>query len=864
MRRLLVVVSLLCSGIITLPAAAAAVAAKDRGVSQTAAQAAAGRSKTLLNPSWRFLGGSTPLAAEGPDFNDKAWAYVSVPHTWANITGWPTYSHAWYRTDFSVASLPPGARVYLFFEGVATLADVYVNGQHLGQHRGAYTACCFDATAALHADGKNLLAVHVSNDPVETKDCLPSGKANMLYWVYGGIYRKAWLVVAPAVHVFPELGSSGVFIAPKNVSETSAELYVRTAVRNSTSAAGSYTVRHRVRDAQGAETAVLTGNVTVPANATADVTIRGEVKRPRLWSPASPHLYSVETEILDGSKLCDQVVERTGIRWIQLTPEGFRLNGAQLLIRGVAKHQETEYRQTAVSDADLRTDFDNLQDLGVNSVRLPHYPHARLEYDLADERGILVWAENGHSNEGGHSETGDLITREMVRQNFNHPSIVFWSCGNEANGAAAAKYAEVIRGEDGTRLITYASNGAKPKTVDFLAFNVYQGWYNGPYTKFNDRIVSETGAGGSIATHCPYGQEKHSIDRYEPEEYQQIVAEQRCQVMFRDKPETRPMLYWWAFREFGNNKYLDRNSKGLLTYANFKKDVYYLFKTFLRPNEPVVHIASKTYFVRTAEADNGIKVYSNLPRLTLSLNGVSQGQRANGQYQHAGGLKVDNVFFWKAKLFQGRNEVVVSDGRGHSDRGVLYFAGEGGLPAAEDKYPLVVDLRSSNPENPAYFLGDEVRAQWPVYYECGGHADNTFDELPADLAGAQRIATRRTSNADQQTDLSFSIGRWAPGADVYVVFAAEEASQKTEKKVHSRPITRTPHPTAEAFQKKLAAAEFVDAGLTGQWRDSGLNLVALRVYRKSCKAGEAVKIDGAALDYAVLVKPRGAEQPKSK
>ena len=190
----------------------------------------------------------------------------------------------------------------------------------------------------------------------------------------------------------------------------------------------------------------------------------------------------------------------------------------------MSKHQETEYRASAVTDADLIQDWNNLEDLGVNYVRLVHYPHAELEYDEADRRGIMVWAENGHTNSGAPTSNGDKITREMVYQNYNHPSIIFWSAGNEASGTTAtSQYAAVIQAADSSRPVVYASSGQTPSNVDFIFRNTYAGWYSGSmydFLKASDHWISETGAGMVVGTHTAnYFAMNHTVNSYEPEEY---------------------------------------------------------------------------------------------------------------------------------------------------------------------------------------------------------------------------------------------------------------------------------------------------------------------------------------------------------
>src|SRR5262249_19674306 len=213
---------------------------------------------------------------------------------------------------------------------------------------------------------------------------------------------------------------------------------------------------HRVLDPSRAQVATLEGSLSLDAGGQDEVVSTTRIPRPRLWSTADPSLYTVETETVVEGRPSDRVTERFGFRHFRFDGKGITLNGAPILLRGVGKHQETEDRLSAVSDADLRQEWALLKDLGVNFVRLAHYPHAALEYDLADEQGVLVWAENGHSNERKVAETGDAITREMVLQNYNHPSIVMWSVGNETGFLRVNRYAAVVKATDPTRLVAYA------------------------------------------------------------------------------------------------------------------------------------------------------------------------------------------------------------------------------------------------------------------------------------------------------------------------------------------------------------------------------------------------------------------------
>jgi beta-galactosidase len=628
---------------------------------------------------------------------------VAVPHTWGDA---PRRS-AWYRTRFTSGPVDPDQRVYVSFEGVATRADVYLNGTRLGGHLGAYTAFTLDATPAL-VTGPNVLAVRVSNHPQDTVDALPSGAGKQLYRAYGGIYRKVWLLRTRAAHFDPlDHGSSGVYVTPSNVTSGGADLAVRARLRNASPAARTLRFVARLTDADDRPVDRQEQTIDVPAGAVAEASVQGRIASPRLWSPRTPYLYRLHAELWDGARLVDALTERTGFRDFRMRDGAFVLNGEPILLRGVGKHQETEHHLAAVTDDELREDFANLKDLGVNFVRLAHYPHARLEYDLADELGLLVWAENGHSNSWKVDvASGETITREMVRQNYNHPSIVMWSVGNEAAFVRVNPFAAAVKADDTQRLVVYASNtGVQGKKrqpdLDLIAHNTYRGWYRGEPWDFEERAralryIAESGGGCVVTNHTDHLAARHVVDSFEPEEFRQELAEVHFQTVFREHPQEVPLYLVWILRDFGFDKYKGRNTKGLLTGSNLRKDAYYLYRSFLRPDDPLVHIASKTRFVREGSADDGIKAYSNQPALSLVLNGVPQGELRNGAFRHRNGRRVDNVFHWRVPLREGRNDVRVADASGHEDTAVVYYHAPGRPAPPTGPDDPIEDLRSSN------------------------------------------------------------------------------------------------------------------------------------------------------------------------
>jgi beta-galactosidase len=820
---------------------------------------------------WDFCQDTTPEGTKPVLPQDAEWTRLKIPHVFRH-SGLPDESAGWYRRIFTVASDETDKHFYLMLEGAATVKDVYINGKHVGRHRGAYTAAAFDLTPGVKFGQSNTLLLRVSNRDSESADCL---SRSTLYYINGGLYRKAWLIKTGAVHIYPDMGSCGVYITPANITADKANLNVRTVVYNPLDKPVDVAVDHTVTIPHSDKLIRFEAQKTLEPNEKAIISSTGVVPQPKLWDIGRPNLYTVQTELYADGKLSDAVTDTCGFRTITVKDNTFYLNGRKFISRGVNKHHQSEHNWNALSDEELLWEWDMMMDMGCNTVRLAHYPHSRLEYDIADKNGIAVWAENGLAgqlwNDPGNEEKyvtvdGERITREMVRQNFNHPSILFWSSGNETIQEVASRYAAVIREEDTTRLVTFAANRNNPEYTDFVAFNTYDGWYGGHYADFKNRgkntFISETGAGSWITHHIPYGMIQWDVDHYEPEEYAGMFAEYRLQTVCVDDVENRPMFLWWNFREFYNLKFKkNRNTKGIVTLGGMPKDIYYLFRAFYNPENPVLHICGRHYFLRQTAPDNGIKVYSNAQEVELILNDVSRGKHKNGDYrlpdsekkQRNGtvtpvpGSRVNNVFLWKTPLRPGRNVVEVCDGRGLSDTMIIYQKpSDGPMPVKENA--LVSDLKSSNTNNPAVFINRPVESQGPFYYNVDGSSDNTFDVLPEQVENAVWIATRRLSDPNMKTDLSF---RLTEEATVYVLL-----STGTFPNVILREPNKEMQDAAAALTEALSAVGFRDTGVKTTWRGHDMWLANCGLWSRAVRSGKTITIPGHVLDYIVLIKPR--------
>jgi beta-galactosidase len=369
-------------------------------------------------------------------------------------------------------------------------------------------------------------------------------------------------------------------------------------------------------------------------------------------------------------------------------------------------------------------------------------------------------------------------------------------------------------------------------------------------------FISEIGAGGVVTTHCDYNQADWKVNKYEPEEYQQLVSEHNFQQSFRGDDSHLGLFCVWCLRELSDGKYkgpVGINTKGLLTYAGDKKDIYYLYRSFLRPDVPTIWIASKRYFLRRGAVDNGIKVYSNARQVTLMLNGRNVSTLDNGSYVIPAGpwtLHTRNkkkssspgpsatpmptgtpipYVPEKVALRTGKNLVTATDDQGHSDTATIYFYGANGSPELPASGLPISGLASSNPDNPAYYMDMPVQAQWPFYYDLDSTADNSWNTIPADLEGATWIALRRVTKPGEATDLSFTMTR---AAKIYVMAS----------KMNTTPAF------ADSGQFKQVSPENV------LWRDNAMLLVPAQLYVHEAAAGEKIDIPLGDRDAVVLFK----------
>jgi beta-galactosidase len=687
------------------------------------------RTTTVLKEGWRFAFGDE--LTEKSD--DSHWQTVTLPHTWNRIGGHPVKAldandqkgKGWYRLKFSA---PAGAkkprRTWLQFEGASIVSDVWLNGTLLGRHDGGVSGFRFDASDAIHP-GDNLLVVRTDNSAPEKKgsvtaETLPMGGD---WFMYGGLYRKVSLVTTDPVHIdLADHGGPGVYARTVSLDAGRAQVEVVAKVRNDAGTPKSISVRTSLVDAQGKVVASKVQALGLAAAALSEARTLLDVGKPHLWNGVpDPYLYKLQVDVLSNGKPVDRVTQHFGIRTMRFDPDqGFFLNGKHLALHGVNRHQESGASGWAATDQELERDYAIIKEMGANTVRLAHYQHAQAEYDLADRMGLVVWAEvplvfmsapyGEQKATPGFIANAEQHLRELIRQNFNHPSIAVWSVANEPNISSVwmplkapavpllERLAALARAEDPTRAPVLASCcgtmpgdlmpgtqgkglDSPPQAVDVFGVNVYFGWYYASVfdlSKYLDKVhafyphksfsVTEYGAGGALSQHTdnPLGGPVDPGGRPHPEGFQSYIHENTW-------PQLRDKQYLWgtwlwnmfdfasAMRQEGD--LADTNNKGIVSFdRQVKKESFYFYKAHWNP-EPMIYLAGHRYTQRASPVAD-VKAYSNAPQASLSVNGKDQGSVPC----------VERICVWPGvALAQGDNVMVVEaslNGRKLGDRAV--------------------------------------------------------------------------------------------------------------------------------------------------------------------------------------------------
>lgn len=634
----------------------------------------------LLNNDWNFR--FSHQVQKGTEVR------VDLPHTWNAqdaLSGKIDYKRGIgnYEKNLFIRPEWKGKRLFIRFEGVNNIADVFINRRHIGEHRGGYGAFIFEITGKVEYGKENSILVRVNNG--EQLDIMPLvGDFNF----YGGIYRDVHLLITDETCISPlDYASPGVRLIQDSVSHRYAK--VRAIVDLSNGSSGNQEVELNVRLLDGQRVVKEgTKNVNLSGNEVMQQELTFEIDQPHLWNGRQdPFLYQAEVTLFRNGQMVDRVTQPLGLRFYRIDPDkGFFLNGKHLPLQGVCRHQDRSEVGNALRPQHHEEDVALMLEMGVNAVRLAHYPQATYFYDLMDKNGIIVWAEIPFVGPGGYNDKGfvDLPAfrangkeqlKELIRQHYNHLSICVWGLFNELTelGDNPVEYIKELNvlahQEDTTRPTTSASNqmGDLNFITDAIAWNRYDGWYGGTPAdlgKWLDRMhkdhpeiciaISEYGAGASI-----YHQQDSLVKTvptswWHPENWQTYYHIENWKTI-----SSRPYVWGsfvWNMFDFGaaHRTEGDRpgiNDKGLVTFdRKVRKDAFYFYKANWNREEPMLYLTGKRNTVRTQRLQT-ITAFTNLSGAELFVNGKSYGKAIPDSYA---------ILEWKnVELEPGENEIKV-------------------------------------------------------------------------------------------------------------------------------------------------------------------------------------------------------------
>lgn len=601
-----------------------------------------------INEKWAF----TKEAAEIPAVMPEKWYWVNLPHSWNEIDGQDGGNDfyrgtCYYAKEIEKADFPrakeENIQYYLELRGANSSADVYVNGKKLAHHDGGYSTWRVNITEALET--KNLIVIGVDN--TANDNVYPQ---NADFTFYGGLYRDVNIIAVEDAHFdLDYYGAPGIRVTPE-IKDADARVEVEV---YTTGAKEGLSLVYTIRDKEG----TVVGESRTDAAETKAVF---EIAGVHLWNgKKDPYLYTAEVSLTDGERVVDAVSTRFGCRTFRIDPEeGFFLNGESYPLRGVSRHQDRWGVGNALLPEHHREDIELICEVGATTIRLAHYQHDQYFYDLCDEKGLVIWAEipyiSSHMPKGRENTVSQM--KELVSQNYNHPSIVVWGLSNEITMTGASDddlrenhniLNDLVHEMDQTRLTTMAVvsmcdiHDPYIQIPDVISYNHYFGWYggdtsmNGPWLDNFHKEFPNIPIGLS-----EYGCEALNWHTSDPqqgdytEEYQAYYHEELIKQLF-----ARPYLWAthvWNMFDFGADGRNEggengQNHKGLVTFdRKYKKDAFYAYKAWLS-EDPFVHICGKRYVDRVEEVTK-VTVYSNQPEVELFVNGKSLGKQESSEH----------------------------------------------------------------------------------------------------------------------------------------------------------------------------------------------------------------------------------------
>jgi len=631
-----------------------------------------------FNSDWKFALGDFPDASQ-PVFDDGSWRTLDLPHDWS-IEGNFSPDHpagtgggalpggiGWYRKTFDVPVADSTKKIFIHFDGVYRNAEVWINGQYLGKRPYGYSSFRYELTPWLNFGGKNILAVKVDN----------SKQPNSRWYSGSGIYRNVWLVKTGKIHV----DLWGTYITTPQVTKESAQIVIRTTVKNASPVEQTVALRTFIFSPEGKKISTLKTETTIPAGSTGEVTQEATVTSPHLWSVNHPVLYKSFTQVLAGDEVTDDYETPFGIRYFAFDREkGFFLNGEPMKILGVCNHHDLGCLGAAINTRALERQLEILKAMGANAIRTSHNPPAPELLNLCDRMGFLVmdeafdmWKINKTPFDYGldFDEWHQADLRDMILRDRNHPSVIIWSIGNEipeqwdtSGLRIAPELAGIVKSLDPTRPITSACNNPNPKNyiirsnvLDLIGYNYHIEYFPSFLDSFQRGVFIASETTSALATRGSYDMPSDSV-RIWPTDWRSpdmsvmnkdftCSAYDNCRVPWGSTHEATwkvikkydflsGLFIWTGFDYLGEPTpypWPARSSYfGIVDLAGFPKDAYYMYQSEWT-NTPVLHIFPHWNWKEGQTVD--VWAYTNAEEVELFLNGKSMGtKRKQGDDLH--------------------------------------------------------------------------------------------------------------------------------------------------------------------------------------------------------------------------------------
>lgn len=623
-----------------------------------------------LNDNWKFF--------FKVETNSDYARNISLPHTWNldALAGHGEYlqTTANYSRDIYIPTEWKGKRLFVKFYGVQSIADVFVNGHHAGEHRGGWTAFTFEITEHLRYGDNNSLVVVVSN--AYQNDVLPTSTEEN---IYGGIYRDVELIVTEQTTISPTYyGTDGIFIQQNSVSDDAVQATASVWVTSTNDKACDLSITVRAPSGEAVYTEYLKGKIEKDK----PIEIPFTIDEPLLWSCDEPNLYTVTVGV--GMRYEDEVTVTTGFRTIDYSSGSLRINGEYTPIQGVTLHHDRAAIGSALRTRHYDEDLEHIADIGANAIRSATAPHAQYLYNRCDELGLLVWIDTPFTRAPYLSDifyyatdrfklNGERQLKEIVLQNYNHPSVVMWGIFSLIweRGDKVVEYVKSLNATakrlDPSRPTVACSNqnGDINFITDLIVWQQNLGWQHGSVSDlaiWRQKLYDEWkhlksavayGESGSIDQQTDEKQKPARIaDRWLPERWHTEFHEGYAKHIAPDS------IFWGVWIndmfDFGSARHISGSSqRGVMTFdRKDHKDAYYLYRALWNKQEPTLHLSEKRRNIRQ-DSIQQVKFYASTaekPILLINKDTVATTEVAPCQ------------FISDTVIMHGRNKVVVMAG----------------------------------------------------------------------------------------------------------------------------------------------------------------------------------------------------------